>query len=197
MKPALIIVDMIKDNIQTEKHFGISSEAKKIVPDLSLFIKYFRGKKFPVIYANDSFLKNDFIFSGKIKEHAIRGTEGSRVIDSISPQDGDIIVNKLRFSAFYKTDLDQVLRRLGVDTVFVAGISTLWCVFLTAADALSNDFRAVIVEDLTACHKKEIHDRFVDLYRGFPLYPLFRFLPYMEAMNCMDAAGSGDSGERG
>lgn len=197
MKPALIIVDMIKDNIQTRKHFGISSEAKKLVPDLALFIKYFREKGFPVVYANDSFLKNDFIFSGKIKEHAIRGTEGSRVIDSISPQEGDIVVNKLRFSAFYKTDLDQVLRRLGIDTVFVTGISTMWCVFLTAADALSNDFRAVIVEDLTACHKKEIHDTFVELYRGFPLYPLFRFMLYAEAMRFMDAGDDAVSGERG
>jgi nicotinamidase-related amidase len=182
MTPALIVVDMIKDNIETEKHLGIAQEAKSILPNLCFFINYFREKGFPVVYANDSFLKNDFIFSGKMKEHAVRGTIGTQVIDILSPKPDDIIINKLRFSAFYKTDLDQILRRLGVDTVFVVGISTMWCVFLTATDALSNDFYTIIVEDLAACHKKEIHDKFVDLYKNFPLFPLFRFLTSQESM---------------
>jgi len=82
----------------------------------------------------------------------------------------------LRFSAFFKTDLDQILRRLGVDTVLVAGISTMWCVLLTAADAVANDFYAVILEDLTACHKKEVHEKVVELYRNHVLYPLFRIM---------------------
>jgi nicotinamidase-related amidase len=177
---------MIKDNIETEKHLGISREAKSLLPNLVCFINYFRGKGFPVVYANDSFLKNDFIFRGKMKEHAVRGTSGTQVIDIISPKQNDIIINKLRFSAFYKTDLDQILRRLGVDTVFVVGISTMWCVFLTATDALSNDFYTIIVEDLAACHKKETHDKFVDLYKDFPLFPLFRFSTSQEAVDMIN-----------
>ena len=186
MTPALIIVDMIKDNIETEKHLGISQEAKSILPNLVCFINFFREKGFPVVYANDSFLKNDFIFYGKMKEHAVRGTIGTQVIDILSPKPNDIIINKLRFSAFYKTDLDQILRRLGVDTVFVVGISTMWCVFLTATDALSNDFYTIIVEDLSACHKKEIHDKFINLYKNFPLFPLFRFLTSQEAVDLIN-----------
>jgi len=183
MTPALIIVDMIKDNVETEKHMGISQETKYILPNMICFINYFRKKGFPIVYANDSFLKNDFIFRGKMKEHAIRGTSGTQVIDIIFPKQDDIIINKLRFSAFYKTDLDQILRRLGVDTVFVVGISTMWCVFLTATDALSNDFYTIIVEDLAACHKKEAHDKFIELYKNFPLFPLFRFLTSQESMD--------------
>jgi len=184
--PALIIVDMIKDNIETDKHLGISREAKSILPDLVGFINFFREKGFPVVYANDSFLKNDFLFRGKMKEHAVRGTSGTQVIDIIFPKQNDIIINKLRFSAFYKTDLDQILRRLGIDTVFVVGISTMWCVFLTATDALSNDFYTIIVEDLAACHKKEIHDKFVNLYKNFPLFPIFRFLTSHEAVDMIN-----------
>ena len=177
MKPALVIVDMIKDNVGTEKHHRVAREAKEIIPLLKGFIDFSREEKIPVIYANDSFLKGDFIFQGGLAEHALRGTEGVEVIDDIAPADGDYVMEKLRFSAFFRTDLDQVLRRLGVDTVLVAGISTIWCVLLTAADAVANDFHTVILEDLTACHDKEVKRRLLDIYRKFPLYPLWKIIP--------------------
>lgn len=174
MKPALVIVDMIKDNVGTDKHHKVAREAREMVPSLKRFIDFAREKGIPVIYANDSFLKGDFIFRGSLSEHALRGTEGTRVIDEIEPRSGDYVMEKLRFSAFFRTDLDQVLRRLGVDTVLVAGISTIWCVMLTAADSVANDFFTVILEDLTACHDKEVKGRFLDMYRKFALYPLLK-----------------------
>lgn len=177
MKPALVIVDMIKDNVGTEKHHRVAREAREIVSPLKRFIDFSREEKIPVIYANDSFLKDDFIFQGGLAEHALRGTEGARVIDEIAPADGDYVMGKLRFSAFFRTDLDQVLRRLGVDTVLVAGISTVWCVLLTAADAVANDFFTVILEDLTACHDREVKRQVLDVYRKFALYPLLKVVP--------------------
>lgn len=174
MRPAMVIVDMIKDNVGTEKHHRVSREAREIIPQLQRFIDFSREAGIPIIYANDSFLRGDFIFQGRLSEHAIRGTEGTRVIDEIAPKDGDYVMEKLRFSAFFRTDLDQVLRRKGIDTVLVAGISTVWCVLLTAADAVANDFSTIILEDLTACHDKEIKRQVMDVYRNFALYPLFR-----------------------
>ncbi len=174
MRPALVIVDMIKDNVGTEKHHRVAREAREIVPPLKQFIDYSRKENIPVIYANDSFLKGDFIFQGGISEHALRGTDGTRVIEEIAPEKGDYVMEKLRFSAFFRTDLDQVLRRMGVDTVLVAGISTMWCVLLTAADAVANDFFTIILEDLTACHDKEVKRQVMDVYRNFALYPLLK-----------------------
>ncbi len=167
---------MIKDNLGTDKHHSIAREAREIVPSLKRFIEFARAETIPVIYANDSFLKGDFIFGSRLNEHSLRGTEGTEVIEEIKPQSGDYVVEKLRFSAFFRTDLDQVLRRLGVDTVLVTGISTSWCVLLTAADAIANDFRVVILEDLTACHRKEVKKQIIDLYRNTVLLPLFRII---------------------
>jgi len=176
MRPALVIVDMIKDNVGTEKHHKIAREALEILPPLKRFIDFARAENIPVIYANDSFLKNDFIFQSRMDEHAVRGTEGTRVVEEIKPERGEYVIEKLRFSAFFKTDLDQVLRNFGVDTVLVAGISTMWCVLLTAADAISNDFYTVILEDLTACHTKDVKNGFLKLYRNSPLYPIWRIV---------------------
>ena len=177
MKPALVIVDMIKDNVGTDKHHRVAREAREIIPPLKSFIDYARGENIPVIYANDNFLKGDFIFQGSLGEHALRGTEGARVVEEIAPRRGDLVIEKLRFSAFYRTDLDQVLRRLEVDTVLVVGISTIWCVLLTAADAIANDFYTVILEDLTACHDKEIKKQVLDIYRKSALFPLLKIIP--------------------
>jgi nicotinamidase-related amidase len=176
VKPALVVVDMIKDNVYSEKHLKVAAEAREIVPSLKRFVDFAHGERIPVIYANDSFLKGDFIFQGKMKEHALRRTEGVQVIDELKPDARDYVIEKLRFSAFHKTDLDQMLRIMGVDTVLVAGITLQWCVLLTAADAVANDFHTVILEDLTACHKKEVKNRVVDLYGNSPLAPLFRIV---------------------
>lgn len=176
MKPALVVVDMIRDNVYSEKHLKVAGEAREIVPSLKRFIDFAHAESFPVIYANDSFLKGDFIFKGKMKEHALRGTEGVQVIDELKPEAHDYVIEKLRFSAFHRTDLDQMLRIMGVDTVLVAGITLQWCVLLTAADAVANDFHTVILEDLTACHKKDVKSRVLDLYKNSPLAPLFRIM---------------------
>lgn len=87
---------------------------------------------------------------------------------------------KRRFSAFFKTDLDQTLRTLTVDAVVVAGIATHVCVLMTAMDALSHDFHSIIVEDCCAAHKKEVHRAALELYRDFALYPLLRILSLEE-----------------
>ncbi len=195
MRPALVIVDMIKDNLETDKHYRIVREAEEIVPPLQRFIRFARTEGIPIVYANDSFLKGDFVFQGKLREHALRGTEGTRVIDAIAPSPGDYVMEKLRFSAFFRTDLDQVLRRLGVDTVLVAGISAVWCVLFTAVDAVANDFRTVVLEDLTACHDKGVKKRVLDVYRDSPLFPLFRIID-SEAFKREYAETSGPRGDR-
>jgi nicotinamidase-related amidase len=186
VKPALVVVDMIRDNVYSEKHLKVAAEAREIVPSLKRFIDFAHAETIPVIYANDSFLKGDFIFKGKMKEHALRGTEGVQVIDELKPVADDHVIEKLRFSAFHRTDLDQMLRIMGVDTVLVAGITLQWCVLLTAADAVANDFHTVILEDLTACHKKDVKNRVVELYGNSPLAPLFRIMQseaYIEEFN--------------
>jgi nicotinamidase-related amidase len=121
-------------------------------------------------------LEGDFIFKGKMKVHALRGTKGAEVVDDLTPEPADIFLPKRRFSAFFKTDLDQTLRMLGVDTIVVTGITTEVCVLMTVMDGLSHDFSAIILEDCTASRKKESHEGCLSLYRDFALYPLLKVM---------------------
>jgi nicotinamidase-related amidase len=177
MKPALIIVDMLKDTFNEHPDAFITKEALKFVPILNRLTSMFRGRGLPVIFSCDSFLPGDFIFQGKMKPHSIRGTDGATVIDELERKTSDIVLPKRRFSAFFKTDLDQTLRTLGCDTISVAGIATHICVLTTVLDAVSLDFNAVLLKDCCAAHKPEYHTGTIRIYEKSPIYPLIKIMP--------------------
>src|SRR4030066_787233 len=180
MKPAIIVVDMLKDTFKEGSQLPITQEARQILPNLQRLLEESRKKGFPIIFACDSFLKDDFIFKGRMKVHSLRGAKGAEVVDDLKPAPTDIILPKRRFSAFFKTDLDQTLRTLGVDTIVVTGITTEVCVLMTAMDGLSHDFSAIILENCTASRSKEFHQECLNLYRDFALYPLLRIMTLEE-----------------
>ncbi len=176
MKPAVLIVDMLEDSFDEKHKNPVTPFALEIVPRINRLTEIARGKGIPVIFSMDSFLPGDFIFKGKMKEHSIRGTTGAEVYHGLKQEKSDMYSQKRRFSAFFKTDLDQTLRLLGIDTVVLTGINSHWCVLTSALDALANDFRAYIIEDCSASYSRQIHENAMDLYRRNPLFPLFKIM---------------------
>jgi len=180
MKPAIIVVDMLKDNLKESPRNPYYQEGSTIIPNLQRLLGESRKRGFPIIFACDSFLEGDFIFKGKMKVHSLRGTKGAEVVDDLKPDPTDIILPKRRFSAFYKTDLDQTLRTLGVDTIVATGMTTEVCVLMTVMDGLSHDFSVILLEDCTASRSKEFHQGCLNLYRDFALHPLLRIMTLEE-----------------
>jgi nicotinamidase-related amidase len=167
---------MLEDNFKESSRNSYSQEGRAIIPNLQRLLVESRKRGFPIIFACDSFLKEDFIFKGRMKVHSLRGTKGAEVVEDLKPEPADIVLPKRRFSAFFKTDLDQTLRTLGVDTIVVTGITAEVCVLMTVMDGLCHDFSAIMLEDCTASRSKEIHQGCLDLYRDFALYPLLRIM---------------------
>ncbi len=186
MRPALIVVDLLRDTFENHPDSAIVRDAKAFIPILNRLIDAFHAAGLPVIFACDSFLEGDFIFQGRMQPHSLRGTPGASVISELHRDMDDHILIKRRFSAFFKTDLDQTLRMHGVDAVFVTGIATHVCVLTTALDAVSNDFRAVIVEDCCAAHRPEENRAVLEAYRKTPLYPLLRVAGSKECLEMLD-----------
>jgi nicotinamidase/pyrazinamidase len=182
MRPAIVIVDMLRDSLEAEPGHPITPLARDICPSINRLTDFARDRSIPVIFSMDSFLKGDFIFRGKMKERSIRGTRDAEVTELLAQAPTDIYTPKRRFSVFYKTDMDQILRLHGVDTVAICGISTHWCVLVTALDALANDFQTYIFEDCCAAFTREIHETTLNLYRSNPLYPLFKIMTSVEFM---------------
>ncbi|MGW6954107.1 cysteine hydrolase family protein [Streptomyces chartreusis] len=81
----------------------------------------------------------------------------TQIDERILPEDGDIIVRKIRFGAGSTTDLHQQLRACGVDTLILSGISTSGVVLSTLIDAADRDYRVYVLTDGVADHDPESH----------------------------------------
>jgi len=175
-KPALLIIDMVKDNFDEKRNLPITGRAKALVAPINRLSRAFREAGWPVVFATDAFRRDDFLFQGKLSPHSLQGTEGAEPIDALERRAGDLWLPKPRFSAFFKTGLEDWLRERKVTLCAVAGITTNFCVLTTAMDAVCSDFKAVILEDCATASLPGVHEKTLDLYRRNVLYPLLRVL---------------------
>ena len=88
---------------------------------------------------------------------AMRAAGGTVVLVHVTPLAGDIVITKRQWGAFYGTELDLQLRRRGVDTIVLCGISTNIGVETTARDAFERGYQQVFVEDAMAARSGEEH----------------------------------------
>jgi nicotinamidase-related amidase len=79
------------------------------------------------------------------------------IVPALGPAPGDIVITKRQWGAFYGTELDLQLRRRGVDTILLVGISTNVGVESTARDAYERGYEQVFVEDAMAARSPEEH----------------------------------------
>ncbi len=80
--------------------------------------------------------------------HNRPGSPGTQIMPELGPEPGDYVINsKRRLSAFYGTDLEIILRALGVETILLIGVNTNTCVQCTAFDAFNRDLGVVVVAD--------------------------------------------------
>jgi ureidoacrylate peracid hydrolase len=79
----------------------------------------------------------------------IRGTWNTDILPELKPEADDVVVYKHRFSGFYQTDLDAILKQLGVKYLIVTGCTTSVCVESTIRDAMFRDYACVLLEDCT------------------------------------------------
>jgi ureidoacrylate peracid hydrolase len=80
----------------------------------------------------------------------VRGTWNSEIVEELSPEPGDRVVSKHRYSGFFETELDEVLRGLGATHLLVTGCTTSVCVESTVRDAMFRDYHCIVLEDCTA-----------------------------------------------
>lgn len=175
-RPALLIIDMVKDNLDEGRPVPVTPLARNLFDPINHLTGVFRNASWPVVFATDAFERGDFIFKGKMKPHSLAGTPGAEPAPELDRRPEDLWLPKPRFSAFFRTGLEDWLKARGVTLCAVAGITTNFCVLATAMDALCCDFKAVILEDCTTAATEGIHQQTLDIYRKNVLYPLFRVM---------------------
>lgn len=158
MKPALLVIDVINDFVTGK--FG-SKRAQGIVPNVRSLLDYARGSEIPVIYVTDAHRPGDQEFQ-VWGEHAVKGTVGAKIVDDVSPREGDLRVYKRRYSSFFATNLDLTLREMEVDTLILTGLVTNICIQHTAADAFFRGYDVVIPSDCVEAASEEAHQGSLD-----------------------------------
>ncbi len=131
-----------------------------ILPTVKRLIDAFRGAGRPVIYTrhvhHPSGLDAGIMgwwWEGMCRE----GSPESAIHPSIAPLPGEKVVDKHRYSAFYNTDLETVLRCLKAEEIVIAGIMTNMCCESTARDAYYRDYRVHFPADATGSINEEMH----------------------------------------
>ena len=161
-KTALIVVDMqncfIYDNSLLAKLGLDNTHLKPTVEPVRRLVEVCHKEGVPVIFTR-YILRPDYKDAGRIVDlfpdardlqALVSGTRNVEIVDDLGAQPSDFIVDKTRYSAFYNTNLEVILRGLGVDTVIVCGVTTEICVESTIRDAFFRDYRIVVPSDAVA-----------------------------------------------
>ena len=85
------------------------------------------------------------------------GSWGNTLVDELQP--ADLAVEKVAYSAFFMTRMEWVLRKAGIDTLFICGIVTNGGVASTVRDAHVRDFKTFVLSDGCAAFSNEVHER--------------------------------------
>lgn len=86
------------------------------------------------------------------------------IINELKPSRDDIIINKTGFSPFSSTDIDSLLKKLGISTLVFTGLATSQCVETTARDASDHNYTTILIEDALADYGADIHN--ISLYNS-------------------------------
>lgn len=158
-KSALIVVDMQKFFLDPESPTFTCGGAA-IIPNLKKLIASFRAVGRPVIYTCHVHHPDGWdagIMKWWWEGMCLEGSEASRVHDEITPDPSEKIIYKHRYSAFYNTDLETVLRCRGITDLVITGIMTNLCCESTARDAYFRDYRIFFLADGTGSVNEDMH----------------------------------------
>ena len=162
-KYAILVVDMLNDFVTGALK---CDRGLAIVHKTAELLNGAREKNIPVIFCNDAHLKG---IDHELKlwgDHAIAGTDGAKVIPELGLCESDYVVPKRRYSGFFHTDLDLLLRELGVNTVVLTGLHTHMCVRHTAADAYQLGYDVVAIKDATNSFTAEDYEYGLSYLKG-------------------------------
>jgi len=157
-KEALLVIDMLNDFVLPGAPLEVP-DTRTIIKSIQQEVNSARLTNRPVIYVCDAHAPDDREFSRfGWPAHAVRGTKGAEVIDELAPRPGEVVVHKTTYSGFYNTVLDEVLKKLGVDSLRLTGCVTHICIMITASDAALRNYAVSVVEDGVAGLAREDHD---------------------------------------
>lgn len=153
----LLVIDMQNDFVASGAPME-KADARAMVPTLKKAIQFCRSAGLRVVYTTHTHRRDGSdmgLFSQLYQPIGARnalidGTPGATVYPDLEPEPSEIVIKKHRYSAFFGTDLDLILREWGIETVIISGTTTEACCHATARDAMFLNYNVVFLSDATA-----------------------------------------------
>ena len=159
-KPALIVVDMI--NGFTDPNCPLGTHCPDVVSANVELLSAFRHRGLPiffttVVYSNDL---QATVFRHKLPALNVlqAGSHWVALDAAMDRLESEPLIEKQWASAFHKTDLDQQLRALSVDSLVVTGLTTSGCVRASAVDGLQNNYQVVVAKEAVGDRNPAAHE---------------------------------------
>lgn len=156
---ALLVVDMQNFFLDPASP-SFTCGGLAVIPNIRNLIAGFRQAGIPVIYTCHVHHPDDLdvgIMGWWWKGKCLEGSPESEIHPELSPKPGEKVIFKHRYSAFYNTDLETILRCLKIEDIVVCGIMTNMCCESTARDAYYRDYRVFFTADGTGSINEEMH----------------------------------------
>lgn len=145
MRPniAVLIIDMVEEFVSGR--FG-SDRARRCAESIEKLIEIARKKGWMIIFTVDKHTSQDFEFRvwGR---HCVRDEPSTKLV--FHQTSSDIVIEKMRYDAFFNTPLDTILRNYDIESIVLAGISTDICVLHTAAGAFFRNYEIFVCRECT------------------------------------------------
>lgn len=158
-KSALLVIDMqnffLDPSSPTFTCGGLA-----ILPTVKRLLRAFRDARRPVIYTRHVHHPDGSdagVMGWWWKGMCLEGSPESEVHPDLSPLPNEKVISKHRYSAFYNTDLEIILRCLKVEDLVISGVMTSLCCESTARDAYYRDYRVFFLADGTGSDHEEMH----------------------------------------
>ena len=164
---ALLVIDMLedffRDGFLKDIRVEITSSINKLVVEC-------RAREVPVIWVRQEFkedLSDAFPIMRKQNIHiTIAGTQGSQVLSELDRLETEHEIVKKRYSAFFQTNLEGLLRELGTTELLLAGINTHACIRTAAIDAYQRDYEVIIPIECVASYDRNHHEVTMNYIEG-------------------------------
>ncbi len=142
-----------------------------VIPNLQKLLHAFRAAGGEVMYTVMENLTEDGrdrSLDYKLSKFFIaKGSWDAKVLDAVAPSGDEIIIPKTSSGVFNSTNIEYILRNIGIDTLVVTGFLTDQCVDHTVRDAADRGFYPVCVSDACATHAPERHTTALSAFKGY------------------------------
>jgi nicotinamidase-related amidase len=161
-KTALVVIDIQKGIVAMGRKLEPYT-AGQVVANVSKLVRRFRELGMPVFLVRVASTDGKDMLRPRTDQQAQwssgqRPADWAEFVEEIRPTEKDIVITKRQWGAFYGTELDLQLRRRGIDTIVLCGVSTNIGVEATARDAYQRGYNQIFVIDAMAASSRDEHE---------------------------------------